>query len=117
MIEKQPISEDNGALSEASVPEDVPFIPTETDVLALRVMVLEGMSESEIFRLTDFIKAANLRLESAWFYKDIFGQLSDPENVYWTYLTGPGRYRLYGRKATVKHQRFSRTITMMRPSL
>lgn len=94
MIEKHPITEDNEVLSDAIVHEDVPFVPTKTDVLELRAMVLEGMSESEIFRLTDFIKAANLRFERAWFYNDIFVQLSDPENVYWTYFDRTGEIQI-----------------------
>ena len=88
------VVEENEAPSESVLHEDNPFVPTEADVLELRAIVLEGMSESEVFRLTDFIKAANLRFERAWFYDDIFGQLSDPENVYWTYFDKTGEIQI-----------------------
>lgn len=88
------IIEDNKILSEDIVSEEIPFVPTETDVLELRAIVLAGMSDSEIIRLTDFIKAANLSFENAWFNNDIFGQLSDPENVYWTYFDRTGEIQI-----------------------
>ena len=93
-------SNDSGIIGDNKIPsddtmnEEVPFVPTESDVLELRAIVLAGMSDSEIFRLTDFIKAANLRIENAWFYNDIFGKLSDPENVYWSYFDKTGEIQI-----------------------
>ena len=39
-------------------------------------------------------KAANLRFEHAWFYNDIFGQLSDPGNAYWTFFDRTGEIQI-----------------------
>ena len=93
-VEEPPITEESDFHSDAIIHEDVPLVPTKTDVLELRALVLEGMSEDEIFRLTDFIKAANLRLESAWFYKNIFDELSDPDSFYWTYFDRTGEIQI-----------------------
>ncbi|MGN1002154.1 MAG: hypothetical protein ACI4PC_05235 [Oscillospiraceae bacterium] len=73
---------------------ETPLAPSEEEVLAMRARVEEGMTEEEIFRLTDFIKASNQRLENAWFNKDIFGKLSDPENVYWAFFERTGEIQI-----------------------
>ena len=64
--------------------------PSKEDVLAMRETVLEGMSEEEIDRLTENIKIANLCLESAYLYDNIFDKLSDKDSLYWNYFEEKG---------------------------
>ena len=64
--------------------------PTKEEVLAAREQALEGMTEEEAERLKENIKVANLRMESAYLYEDIFGKLEDPESLYWNYFDEKG---------------------------
>lgn len=64
--------------------------PSKEEILAMRKIVLEGMTEEEVERLTENIKIANLRLESAYLYDDIFEKLSDKESLYWNYFDQKG---------------------------
>ena len=48
--------------------------PTKEEVLAMRAIVLEGMSEEAIKRLKENIKIANLQMEEAYLYDDLFGR-------------------------------------------
>ena len=57
--------------------------PTKEEVLAMREHVLEGMSAEEIERLTENIKSANLSLEHAYLWNNIFTILADKESLYW----------------------------------
>lgn len=68
--------------------------PTKEEVLAAREQVLEGMSEEEAERLKENVKAANLQMEAAYLYKDIFGKLEDPENLYWNYFDEKGEIQI-----------------------
>lgn len=65
-------------------------IPSKDEVLAMREIVLEGMSKEEIDRLTENIKVANLRLESAYLDDNIFDKLSDKDSLYWNYFDKKG---------------------------
>lgn len=65
-------------------------IPFKEEVEAMRELVLEGMSDEEIERLTENIKAANLGLEAAYLNDDIFGKLSDKDSMYWNYFDKKG---------------------------
>ncbi len=62
--------------------QDTPevHILTKAEVYAMREQVLEGMAEEEIERLTENIKVANLRMESAYLNDNIFEKLEDAEN-------------------------------------
>lgn len=64
--------------------------PTKEEVLAAREQALEGMSEEEAERLKENIKVANLRMESAYLYDDIFAKLEDAESFYWNYFDETG---------------------------
>lgn len=64
--------------------------PSKEEVLAMRETVLEGMSDEEIERLTENIKVANLRLESAYLNDNIFDKLSDKDSLYWNYFDQKG---------------------------
>ncbi len=82
-------------ISEGSISEDRMetadlYIPSKEEVFAMRESVLEGMSEEEIERLTENIKTANLQMERAYLYDDIFGKLSDQESPYWQYFDQEG---------------------------
>ena len=50
-------------------------IPTKEEVFVMREQALEGMSEEEIERLTENIKVANQRMESAYLNDNIFEKL------------------------------------------
>lgn len=65
-------------------------VPSKEEVFAMRETVLEGMSDEEIERLTENIKVANLRLESAYLYDNIFDKLSDKDSLYWNYFDQKG---------------------------
>lgn len=67
-----------------------PAAPTKEEVLSMRELVLEGMSEEEIDRLTENIKIANLQMESAYLYDNIFAKLEDKESLYWNYFDNKG---------------------------
>lgn len=55
--------------------------PSKEEVLSMRTVVLEGMNEEEIDRLTENIKVANLTMESAYLNDNIFDKLSDPDRM------------------------------------
>jgi hypothetical protein len=65
-------------------------VPSKEEVLAMRELVLEGMSEEDIERLTENIKVANLTLESAYMYDNLFEKLSDKDSLYWNYFEQKG---------------------------
>lgn len=67
-----------------------PTPPSKEQVEAMRQTVLEGMSAQEIERLTENIKVANLTLESAYLYDNIFEKLSDKDSLYWNYFDKKG---------------------------
>lgn len=64
--------------------------PTKEEVLEMRSLVLEGMSKEEIDRLTENIKVANLKMENAYMYDNIFGKLEDKNHLYWNYFDKKG---------------------------
>lgn len=68
--------------------------PTKSEVFAARELVLEGMSEEEIENLKENIKVANLRMESAFLWDNIFGKLEDPESLYWNYFNEKGEIQI-----------------------
>ena len=74
--------------------ESEPVAPTKEEVLSMRELVLEGMSEEEISRLTENIKIANLRMERAYLYENIFAELEDPESLYWNYFDYKGEIQI-----------------------
>lgn len=80
--------EKNGELIEKLESEDES--PTEAEVLEMRAAVTEGMSEEESERITENIKIANLTMENAYFNEELFGRLSDPEDLYWNYIDEKG---------------------------
>lgn len=69
-------------------------VPSKEEVLAMRETVLEGMSDEEIERLTENIKVANLRLESAYLNDNIFAKLSDKDSLYWNYFDQKGEIQV-----------------------
>ena len=79
--------EDNQTVSEV-------VAPTREEVLAMREHVLEGMSAEEIERLTENIKIANMKMESAYLYDNIFTKLADKESLYWNYFDQKGEIQI-----------------------
>lgn len=77
-----------------SAEEDESSVPSEEEALQARAKVLEGMSEGQAERLTETIKAANLALESRYLYHNLFGELSDPNSLYWNYFDETGEIQI-----------------------
>ena len=101
--QKKPIVEDNMEMEtniiieEAVENNDIQAeltAPTKEEVLAMRKLVLDGMSDDEKERLTENIKVANLQMESAYIDDDIFGKLEDKESPYWQYFDQKGDIQL-----------------------
>ena len=93
----QPESSEEDSSEEDSNTEDndesiIP--PSKEEVIAMRSSVLEGMNEDEIERLTENIKVANLRMESAYLNDNIFHKLSDLDSPYWQYFDKAGDIQL-----------------------
>lgn len=78
----------------AAMAEGEAQAPTKEEVLAMREAALAGMEESARERLTENIKVANLTLEQAWFYDDLFSRLSDPDDLYWNYIDQRGEIQI-----------------------
>ena len=94
---KESSSEESNSNEEAgntdkNVENSVP--PSKEEVIAMRAVVLEGMTEEEIERLTENIKIANLAMESAYLNDNIFGKLSDSDSPYWQYFDKAGDIQL-----------------------
>ncbi|MGN1165497.1 MAG: hypothetical protein ACI4S2_03595 [Lachnospiraceae bacterium] len=68
--------------------------PTKEEVLAMRALVLEGMSEEEIERLTENIKIANNKMEDGYLYDNLFGRLEDKNDLYWNYFDQKGEIQI-----------------------
>lgn len=64
--------------------------PTKEQVLAAREAVLEGMTTEQTERLTENIKVANIQMEQAYLYDNIFGRLEDQNSLYWNYFDQKG---------------------------
>ncbi len=93
----QPESSEEDSNEEDSNTEDNDesiISPSKEEVIAMRSSVLEGMNEDEIERLTENIKVANLRIESAYLNDNIFDKLSDPDSPYWQYFDKAGDIQL-----------------------
>lgn len=84
-------AEDTGLESTVSeVTEEKAFKPTQTEVEAARALALEGMSEAEVTRITEFVKTANRAFESICLRDNWFEDLSDPDNLYWNRFVTTG---------------------------
>lgn len=84
--------------------------PSKEQILAMRETVLEGMTEEETMRLTENIKVANLRLESAYLNDNIFEKLSDKDSTYWNYFDQKGDIEIEQNGETVTvYNRFDAT--------
>lgn len=76
-------------------------IPSKEDVLAMRKIVLEGMSDEEIERLTENIKVANFTMENGYLYENLFGKLADKESLYWNYFDKKGDIQIDWRLSLI----------------
>lgn len=83
-------SNDERTEEEDSEPEP----PEREEVLAARELALEGISEEEAERLTENIKTANMVLEQAYMYDNIFGKLEDKDSLYWNYFDQTGEIQI-----------------------
>lgn len=68
--------------------------PAKEQVLAVRETVLDGMTAEQIKRLTENIKVANIQMEQAYLYDDIFGKLEDENSLYWSYFDQKGEIQI-----------------------
>ena len=87
-------SEDDKEYNNMENDEATIVAPLKEEVIAMRAVVLEGMSKEEIDRLTENIKVANLRMESAYLNDNIFDKLSDSDSPYWQYFDKAGDIQL-----------------------
>lgn len=84
-------SESEDATEDTEADADIEnHVPSKEEVLAMRELVLEGMTNEEMERLTENIKVANLQLESAYLNDNIFEKLSDKDSLYWNYFDQSG---------------------------
>lgn len=101
--------EDNSVIEEISA-------PTKEEVLKMRAIALEGMSEEEIARLTENIKVANMQMEEAYMYDDLFGKLEDENHLYWNYFDKVGDIQIGwtydGTYQTVREIREKEDLTL-----
>lgn len=87
----------NGNVSEESgsdIAHAENYVPTEEDVLVARQQATEGMSQQQVERLTEVIKAANLWLEQRYMDENLFEKLSDPNSLYWNYFHQTGEIQI-----------------------
>lgn len=68
--------------------------PSKEEVLAMRDVVFQEMSDSEIERVKENIKIANITLERGYFYDRLFKRLEDPEDLYWNYIEQAGEIQI-----------------------
>lgn len=95
--EEQTVSNDDVSQvseNETTQTEGEIVAPTKEEVLAMRAMVLEGMSEEEIDRLTENIKIANNKMENGYLYDNLFGRLEDKDDLYWNYFDQKGEIQI-----------------------
>ena len=95
--EPKPITEQtlNDTSDQKNVEEDnavaeQEIMPSKEEVLAMRSLVLAGMSQDEIDRLTENIKVANQQMEHAYLYDNLFSKLEDKNHLYWNYFDQKG---------------------------
>lgn len=87
----QVIESENTIEDPAATDDDAEvYIPSKEEVLVMRELVLDGMTDEEIERLTENIKVANLQMESAYLNDDIFEKLSDKDSLSWNYFDQKG---------------------------
>ena len=85
--------------------------PTKKEVLAMRELVLDGMSDDEKERLTENIKVANLQMEYAYLNDNIFDKLSDKDSLFWNYFDQKGDIQIGwayegNKKPVMEYNRF-----------
>lgn len=74
--------------------EEVPFVPSQDEVLAARELALEGMTSEQIERLTELITGANMWWEYGYLYENIFSKLEDPDGLTWNYFDQTGEIHI-----------------------
>lgn len=87
----------NDAMTDDSLEENADAAmqaPSKEEVLAMREIVLEGMTEEEIARLTENIKVANLQMERGYLNDNLFEKLADADSPYWQYFDQEGDIQL-----------------------
>lgn len=89
-VDNTEASEESASGSEDEEKLQANRTPSKTEVVRMREMVLEGMTEEEIKRLKTNIKDFNAIWESRYFYSDIFEELEDPESLSWNYIDARG---------------------------
>lgn len=85
--------------------------PSKEQVMEMRASCLAGMTDEEVDRLCENIKVANLTLEKAYFYDNLFERLSDSDNLYWNYIDEKGDiiigYESEGGEPITTYNRFN----------
>lgn len=70
--------------------EQEPAAPTKDEVMKTRAICLEGMADDDVQELTETIKSANLVLEHAYLYDNMFERMADPNDLSWNYVDKNG---------------------------
>lgn len=68
--------------------------PDKTDVMAMRELVLDGMSEEDAETLCSLMKEADTKMESLIIYDNFFSCLSDPDDLKWNYFDESGEIQI-----------------------
>lgn len=68
--------------------------PNKETVMKMREYALEGMTEEQIKRLTENVKVNNLGLENQIVFDNLWGKLSDPNNLMWNCLDKTGEVQI-----------------------
>ncbi len=81
-------------ITTAAKGEDEQAAPEKEEVLAMREVVLEGMTESDIQNLCYVIKTNNYRLEWNVVWENFFSLLSEPDYPIWNYFDETGEIQI-----------------------
>ncbi|MCD7863876.1 MAG: hypothetical protein LUG61_10315 [Lachnospiraceae bacterium] len=68
--------------------------PDKADVMAMREIVLDGMSEEDAEHLCSLMKEADTKMESLIIYDNFFSRLSDPDDLKWNYFDESGEIQI-----------------------
>ena len=68
--------------------------PTEAEVLAMREVVLENMTEENIAHLKNVVKNANHAMEHDYLYGNQLENMEDPESLVWNYIDELGKIHI-----------------------
>ncbi len=93
-VQESTMSEEAQLTGEETTEEHEIYIPSRDEVLYARDVVLEGMTQEQIDKLTENIKIANLAMENAYLNENIFSKLDDKDSFCWNYFDDKGEIQI-----------------------